>query len=69
MAIFSSFAGNSTQPLSKTYNGAAQQVSIACGTGFVNQTATPLKGAASATAVSYTPTITLLTMLLLYLFR
>jgi hypothetical protein len=69
MAIFSSFAGNSTQPISQTYNQAAQQVGIACGTGFVNQTATPLKGAASTTSTSTTPLFTLLFMLLLYVFQ
>lgn len=69
MAIFSSFAGNSTQPVSQTYNGAAQQVGIACGTNFVNQTATPLKAAASMSAVPLTSTFSLVLMLLLYLFQ
>lgn len=69
LAIFSSFAGNSTQPISKTYNQAAQQIQISCGTGFVNQTAVPLKGAASATTASLTPTITLFVMLFIYLFQ
>jgi hypothetical protein len=69
MAIFSSFGGNSTQPISKTYNGAAQQIDLYCGPTFVNKTATPLKGAASATTVSLTPSITLLIMLLLYFFQ
>jgi hypothetical protein len=65
MAIFSSFAGNSSQPVSKTYNAAAQQIQIGCGNGFVNQTATPLKGGASATATPLTPIFTLVLMLLL----
>ena len=69
MAIFSSLADNSTQPLSKTYNDAAQQIDIICGTNFVNQTATPLKGAATTTAASFTPTITLLIMVLVFLFQ
>lgn len=68
MAIFSAFAANKTQPISKTYNGAAQQIGIACGAGFVNQTATPLKAAASTPALSMTPAITLLLMLLLGVF-
>jgi hypothetical protein len=69
MAIFSSFAGNRTQPISQTYNDAAAQIQIYCGTNFVNQTATPLKGAASATSAHITPTMTLLLMVLLFLFH
>lgn len=68
MAIFSSFAGNTTQPISKTYNGAAQQIGIVCGTNFINQTAMPMKGTASATSVSFAPTLTLL-MFILYFFQ
>ncbi|KAF2192774.1 hypothetical protein K469DRAFT_554380 [Zopfia rhizophila CBS 207.26] len=68
MAIFSSFGSNSTQPVSQTYNGAAQQIDLYCGPTFVNKTATPLKGAAPGTTVSLTPTITLFIMLLLYFF-
>ncbi|KAF2275895.1 uncharacterized protein EI97DRAFT_450694 [Westerdykella ornata] len=68
MAIFSSFAGNTTQPISQTYNGAAQQIGIACGTGFVNQTATPLKAAAATMTISMTPAITVVFMLLLGFF-
>ncbi|PSN69969.1 hypothetical protein BS50DRAFT_489029 [Corynespora cassiicola Philippines] len=67
MAIFSSFAGNSTQPISKTYDGAAGQIAISCGPNFVNRTATPLKGAAGpGPSASLTPTLTLITMLLVY---
>lgn len=69
MAIFSSFAGNTTQPISQTYNGAAQQISIGCGANFVNQTATPLKGAGASASVSVTPTLSLLLILLLFLFQ
>lgn len=69
MAIFSSFAGNTTQPLSQTYTGAAQQISIACGNNFVNQTATPLKGAATAASASLTPTLSLLLIIFLFLFQ
>ncbi|KAF2751693.1 hypothetical protein M011DRAFT_393389 [Sporormia fimetaria CBS 119925] len=69
MAIFSSFAGNTTQPISKTYNDAAQQVAIVCGTGFVNQTAAPLKGLAPVTSVPFTPSLALILMLVLYLFQ
>jgi hypothetical protein len=68
MAIFSSFAGNSTQPISKTYNGAASIIGVSCGPGFVNQTATPLKGAASTMGTSFAPLITLTIMLLLCIF-
>jgi hypothetical protein len=70
MAIFSAFGGNSTQPISKTYNGAAQLIGLVCGTTFVNQTATPMKGAASSTSTaSFTPIFTLILMLLLYVFQ
>lgn len=70
MAIFASFAGNTTQPISRTYNTAAQQIAISCGTNFVNVTATPLKGAASTTATAtLTPTISLFLMLLLFFFQ
>lgn len=69
MAIFSSFAGNATQPISKTYNAAAAQIQISCGPSFVNKTATPMKGAAPATAASLAPTITLFLMLFLFFFQ
>lgn len=69
MAIFSSFAGNTTQPISKTYNAAAAQIQIGCGPSFVNKTATPLKGAASTTTASIAPTLTLMLMLFLFLFQ
>ncbi|KAF2741429.1 hypothetical protein EJ04DRAFT_530458 [Polyplosphaeria fusca] len=69
MAIFSAFGGNSTQPISQTYDGAAQQIDMYCGPTFVNKTATPLKGTASGISVSLTPSITLFIMLLVYFFQ
>jgi hypothetical protein len=69
MAIFSTFAGNKSQPISQTYGGAAQQMTIYCGTTFVNVTAAPLKGAASATTTALTPTLTLFIMFILYFFQ
>jgi hypothetical protein len=69
MAIFSSFAANTSQPISKTYNAAAQQVQVGCGPMFVNKTATPLKGAATATTASIAPAFTLLFMFLLFFFQ
>ncbi|KAF2867269.1 hypothetical protein BDV95DRAFT_503453 [Massariosphaeria phaeospora] len=69
MAIFSSFASNSTQPVSQTYNSAAELVGGACGPTFLSKTAIPLKGAAAATTVSFAPTISLVIMLLLYFFQ
>ena len=69
MAIFSTFAGNTTQPLSQTYSSAAQQITIYCGTSFVNVTAAPLKGAASAANSPLTAPTTLLLILFLFLFQ
>ncbi|KAF3040287.1 hypothetical protein E8E12_005902 [Didymella heteroderae] len=70
MAIFANFANNATQPLSKTYTSAAQQLSISCGSKFVNITAAPLKGSAAPTAsTSLTPTLALIIMFVLYLFQ
>jgi hypothetical protein len=66
MAIFSSFAGNTTQPISRTYSDAAQQMEIGCGPTFVNQSATPLKAAASGPAVPFTGTMYLLITLFFY---
>jgi len=68
MAIFSSFADNSTQPISKTYNSAAQQIDVGCGPTFVNKTAVPLKGAASGTSAALLPSLTLL-MIFFYFFQ
>ena len=59
MAIFSTFAGNTSQPISQTYPAGAQQIVVYCGQNFVNVTAAPLKGSASATATAFTPTLTL----------
>lgn len=70
MAIYANFANNATQPLSKTYTSAAQQLSISCGSKFVNITAAPLKGAAAPTAsASLTPTVALIIMLVFYFFE
>jgi hypothetical protein len=66
MAIFSAFAGNSTQPLSQTYDNAAQQIGLGCGPTFVNQTAAPLKGGAGVTGAGLTPIIALWMMLIAY---
>ncbi|OAG10746.1 uncharacterized protein CC84DRAFT_1214043 [Paraphaeosphaeria sporulosa] len=69
MAIFSQFAANSTQPVSKTYSSAADTISMYCGTAFVNVTAAPLKGAASTSTVAFTPSISLFIMLFFFLFQ
>lgn len=69
MSVFSQYANNSTQPISKTYTTAAQQMSISCGSTFVNVTAAPLKGAASTTSASITPTLTLVLMFILFYFQ
>ncbi|CAI9627432.1 unnamed protein product [Alternaria burnsii] len=69
MSVFSYYGNNATQPLSKTYTSAAQQISIACGSTFVNVTAAPLKAAAPTTNVTITPTITLILMFVLYFFQ
>ncbi|KAJ4286228.1 hypothetical protein N0V90_013262 [Kalmusia sp. IMI 367209] len=66
MAIFSSFAGNSTQPVSQTYASAANTIAMYCGSAFVNVTAAPLKGAASTTTAAMTPTLSLLIMFLFF---
>lgn len=70
MALYAQYGNNVTQPISKTYASAAQQLQIACGRTFVNVTAAPLKGAASSTYTSpLTPTLTLILMFVLYLFQ
>lgn len=70
MAIFSTFAGNASQPLSQTYAPGAQQITVYCGQNFINVTAAPLKGAASTiTATPLTPTFTLLLILFLFVFQ
>lgn len=62
MAIFSQFAANATQPISKTYAGAADTITMYCGNAFINVTAAPLKGAASASTGTFTPSISLFIM-------
>ncbi|KAH7078260.1 hypothetical protein FB567DRAFT_131027 [Paraphoma chrysanthemicola] len=69
MAVFAQYSNNATQPISRTYSTAAQQLSISCGRSFVNVTAAPLKAAATTTSPSFTPTMTLILMLVLYLFQ
>ncbi|KAI8937785.1 hypothetical protein NX059_005483 [Plenodomus lindquistii] len=69
MGVFSRYANNVTQPVSQTYTSAAQQLSIACGSTFVNVTAAPLKGAAPTTSASIPPTMTLILMFVLYIFQ
>ncbi|KAH9863225.1 hypothetical protein IAQ61_009502 [Plenodomus lingam] len=69
MGVFSRYANNATQPVSKTYTTAAQQLSISCGSTFVNVTAAPLKAAAPTATASITPTMTLILMFVLYMFQ
>jgi hypothetical protein len=69
MAVFAQYGNNVTQPVSKTYGTAAQQLSIGCGRSFVNVTAAPMKAAAPTTSASLTPTLTLLLMFILYFFQ
>lgn len=69
MAIFSSFANNGSQPLSRTYAGAASTISMYCGSAFVNVTAAPLKGAAPTTTATMTPALSLLIMILFFFFQ
>ena len=70
MAVFAQYANNVTQPISKTYGTAAQQLSIGCGRSFVNVTAAPLKaGAPAAATASLTPSLTLLLMFMFYFFQ
>jgi hypothetical protein len=70
MAVFAQYGNNVSQPISKTYGTAAQQLSIGCGRSFVNVTAAPLKAAATTTAsASLTPTLTLLLMFIFYFFQ
>jgi hypothetical protein len=69
MAVFAQYANNVSQPISKTYGTAAQQLSISCGRTFVNVTAAPLKAAAPTTSASLTPTLTLIIMFILFFFQ
>lgn len=69
MAVFAQYANNATQPVSRTYAAASQQLTIGCGRSFVNVTAAPLKAAAPITSVSLTPTLTLVLMFILYFFQ
>jgi hypothetical protein len=69
MAVFAQYGNNVSQPISKTYGSAAQQLSIGCGHSFVNVTAAPLKAAAPSTSASLTPTLTLILMFMLYFFQ
>ncbi|CAA9965535.1 hypothetical protein P3342_011517 [Pyrenophora teres f. teres] len=69
MGVFAFYSTNATQPISKTYTSAAQQISIACGSKFVNVTAPPLKGAAPTTSATFAPTITLILMFVLFFFQ
>ena len=68
MSSFAPFSNNASQPLSKTYSSAAQQISIACGKSFLSVAAVPLKAAAPTTSPPVTPTVTLLLMFIFYLF-
>ncbi|EAT91752.1 hypothetical protein HBH56_010580 [Parastagonospora nodorum] len=69
MAVFAQYANNATQPVSRTYAAASQQLTIGCGRSFVNVTAAPLKAAAPITTTSLTPTLTLVLMFILYFFQ
>lgn len=63
MGIFAQAATNRTQPLSQTYNGAAQQIDMLCGPTFVQ--AARVSGAASAVSASSGGVLGLLTFTLL----
>lgn len=69
MSVFAGYGNNLTQPVSKTYTSAAQQIAIVCGSSFVNVTAAPLKGAAPTTSPTLTPSLALLLMFFFYIFQ
>jgi hypothetical protein len=48
MAIFATYAGNSSQPLSTTYTSCAEQIDAGCGAGFVNTTAAAVANGGAA---------------------
>ena len=63
MAIFATYAGNSSQPLSSDYGTAAQQLDMTCGPNFVESTvATSSSSAASlrATGLGLLPSVAVL---------
>lgn len=68
MAVFNPFAGNSTQPLSKTYVKAAQQINIGCGPTFVNSTVQPVSNSAYNLAAPQSSLPLLLIAVLLSIF-
>jgi hypothetical protein len=67
MAVYDSFAGNSTQPLSKTYVNAAQQINIGCGPNFVNTTIVT-SSTSFTLPPSYTPLLSLALTAVLFSF-
>ncbi|KAH8707163.1 hypothetical protein GQ44DRAFT_628846 [Phaeosphaeriaceae sp. PMI808] len=69
MAVFAQYSNNATQPISKTYTAAASQLAMGCGRTFVNVTAAPLKAGATTTNASFTPTLTLILMFILFFFQ
>jgi hypothetical protein len=48
MAIYRSYASNETQPLSRTYSSAAQQVNMACGPDWVSNVIEKASSSASS---------------------
>lgn len=64
MAIFATTASNSSQPLSKDYTGAAEQVQMSCGPTFVEATVT-MSAASTLTTTSSTTMVAGLLLLAL----
>lgn len=69
MSIFAGYSNNASQPLSRTYSSAADQMSISCGTSFLAVAAAPMKGAAATASASIPSTAALILMLIFYIFN
>lgn len=63
MAIFATAAGNASQPLSRIYVGAANQINIGCGTDFVDSSVVRTSAAAASRTASPTRHLAFLTTL------
>jgi hypothetical protein len=68
MAIFANAASNGSQPVSQTYQQAAEQINMGCGPNFTDSNVQVTSAAASTPLPALAPSAALLTLLFYLLF-
>lgn len=67
MAVFALYAGDKAQPLSETYDSAAEQLDASCGAKFVEAAKVSTNGAASSPATSTSLCVSIMLIMVFFI--